>query len=128
MQYTTEKQAQYSLITVQEEKLNANIAPELKSVFVALHSEGVDSVILDLSAVRYTDSSGLSAILIANRLCNEKHGALVLLGVTEHVLKLITISQLEKILNILPTMEEAVDFVMMTALERDLQEGGEEDE
>lgn len=123
MHYTTETQEQYTLIKVQEEKLNANISPELKSVFVSLNNEGVDSFILDLSEVRYTDSSGLSAILIANRLCNEKRGALVIVGISEHVLKLITISQLEKILNILPTMEEATDFIMMTALERDLLEG-----
>jgi len=127
MQYTTEKQTQYTLIKIEEEKLNANISPELKSVFVSLNTEGVDSFILDLSAVRYTDSSGLSAILIANRLCNQKHGALVLIGVNEHVMKLIAISQLDKILNVLPTMAEAIDFVMMTALERELQEGEEEE-
>lgn len=125
MQYNTDKQDQYTLIKVQEEKLNAHLVPELKSIFVTLNNEGVHSFILDLSDVRYTDSSGLSAILIANRLCNESKGILVLIGVTEHVMKLIAISQLEKILHILPTQEEAVDLVLMTALERDLLEGEE---
>ncbi len=125
MQYSIDKQEQYTLIKVQEEKLHAHLIPELKSAFVTLNSEGVDSFILDLSEVRYTDSSGLSAILIANRLCNEAKGILVLIGITEHVLKLITISQLEKILHILPTHEEAVDLILMTALERDLMEGEE---
>jgi anti-anti-sigma factor len=125
MNYTTEKQEKYVLVQVQEEKLNAYIAPELKSVFLAITNEGADSIILDLTQVRYTDSSGLSAILIANRLCNERNGVLVLVGVSEHVMKLITISQLEKILNILPTVEEGIDLVLMTSLERDLSAGEE---
>jgi anti-anti-sigma factor len=120
MNYTTEKQEKYTLIQIQEEKLNAYIAPELKSMFVSLNAEGVDSFILDMSQVRYTDSSGLSAILVANRLCNELKGVLVLVGITEHVMKLITISQLEKILHILPTVPEAIDLALMTSLERDL--------
>jgi anti-anti-sigma factor len=120
MNYTTDKQEKYAAIRINEEKLNATVAPELKSVFVALNTEGMANLIVDLNEVKYIDSSGLSALLIANRLCNEKRGTLVLCGITEHVMKLIKISQLEKVLNILPTHEEAVDLVFMNDLEQSL--------
>ena len=120
MNYSTEKREKYTLIKIQEEKLNANLAPELKSVFVALSSEGFESFIVDLSEVRYVDSSGLSAILVGNRICNDKKGTLALTGINEHVQKLIKISQLEKVLNILPTTDECIDLVLMNALEKDL--------
>ena len=45
---------------------------------------------------------------------------------SDHTMKLIKISQLDSVLNILPTVEEAVDAVFMNELENDLKEGEEE--
>ena len=129
MKYSVDKQEKYTLLKLNEEKLDATVSPELKSTFVTLNAEGTKSFIVDLSDVKYVDSSGLSAILIANRLCNEQEGTLVLIGLTDHVMKLVKISQLEKVLNILNTVEEAVDLVMMNSLEKDLtQEAQNEDQ
>ncbi len=122
MKYSIDKQEKYIVLKLDEAKLDATLSPELKSTFVAMNAEGVKNMIINLSEVKYVDSSGLSAILIANRLCNEQNGTLVLIGVTEHVLKLIKISQLEKVLNILPTEEEAIDLVLMNEVEQDLKE------
>ena len=69
--------------------------------------------ILDLSEVKYVDSSGLSAILTANRLWKDI-GSFVLTGATHpHVKKLIEISRLETVLTIIPTLEESVDYIFM---------------
>lgn len=127
MKHSTNKQEKYTQITIEEEKLDAVVSPDLKGFFVNQHGEGVKNFILDLSHVKYVDSSGLSAILIGNRLCNEANGTLVLTGVTEHVMKLIRISQLEKVLSILPTVEEGVDLVFMNDLENNLKNGIEND-
>ena len=53
-------------------------------------------------------------------------GLFVLACINDHVMKLITISQLDKVLDLLPTIEEAVDRVMMNEIQGDL-ELGEED-
>lgn len=121
MTYTVDKQEKYTLLKLDETKLDATVSPELKSTFVTLNSEGTKSIVLDLANVKYVDSSGLSAILIGNRLCNEQQGALVLSSVSEHVMKLIKISQLEKVLNITPTVEEGIDLVFLNNLDSDLQ-------
>lgn len=121
MKYSVDKQEKYTLLKLDEEKLDATISPELKSTFVSMNAEGTQSFIVDLGSVKYIDSSGLSAILIANRLCNEQNGTLVLVSVTEHVMKLIKISQLEGVLNILPTIEEGIDLVFMNDIEKDLK-------
>jgi anti-sigma B factor antagonist len=44
-----------------------------------------------------------------------------LCGLSEEILKLVKLSQLDSILNITPTLQEAVDFVLMSELERDLR-------
>src|ERR1043166_3045099 len=107
MDFTVDKKDNYALIDIQAEKLDSNIAPNLKSELVVLNAEGVKNIILNLSHTRYCDSSGLSSILVANRLCKNAQGKLVLCNLQEGVKKLISISQLDSILSIAPTLEEA---------------------
>ena len=127
MKYSVEKAEKYTILKLEEEKLDSTIAPELKSELINIHTAGALNIILDFSSVKYVDSSGLSAILVANRLCESTDGSLVLCHLNEHVNKLITISQLTSVLNILPTKQEAIDSVFLNELEKDLK-GDEDDE
>jgi len=111
MIFTTEKKDKYTLLEIQVEKLDSNVAPILKSELVVLNSEGVKNIIMDLSKTRYCDSSGLSSILVANRLCKNSNGTFVLTGLQETVMKLISISQLDTILNIKPSVDQAVESI-----------------
>ena len=77
-------------------------------------------MVLDLSETRYIDSSGLSAVLIGHRGCRDSGGSFVLCGLQPAVAKLVTISQLDNVLKIVPTSQEAIDFVYMEEVERDL--------
>ncbi|MEQ9593551.1 MAG: STAS domain-containing protein [Cyclobacteriaceae bacterium] len=123
MKYTIDKQEKYSLLSLHEEKMDSSIAPNLKSEMITLHAEGVRNIILDLGEVKYTDSSGLSALLVGNRIFQEEGGIFVLSGLSEHTMKLIKISQLDSVLHILPTVAEAVDAVFMHEIEKDMKDG-----
>ncbi len=123
MKYSVDKQEKYSLIKLDEDKLDTNIAPNLKSDFLTLHAEGAKNLVLDLSAVKYIDSSGLSALLVGNRIFHEDGGLFVLSAITEHVMKLIKISQLDNVLNLFPTVEESIDAIFMNEIENDLTNG-----
>lgn len=111
MEFKIEKQDNHTLIQVLEEKLDTHIAPTLKSELVLVSGNGEKSIILDLSKCRYCDSSGLSAILVANRLCKNANGTFVLTGLNDAVERLITISQLDTVLNITKSIEEGVDLI-----------------
>ena len=117
----------YTVINVDEDKLDAVVAPDLKSEFVNLNADGFNNIIVHLAKVKYVDSSGLSALLIANRLCKDSGGIFILSSVGEHVMKLIYISQLDKVMNITKTLEEGVDLVLMDAVEKDLLKGEAEE-
>lgn len=123
MKYTIDKQEKYSLLKLHEEKLDSNVAPALKSELITLHAEGFRNIVLDLSEVKYTDSSGLSALLVGNRILQEDGGMFVLASLSDHTMKLIKISQLDSVLNIVPSVEEAVDAVFMHEIEKDMKEG-----
>ncbi len=127
MKFTVDRQEKHTAITLNESKLDTTIAPDVKSEIVKLQSDGVESLIINLKNVKYTDSSGLSAMLVANRIFKEK-GAFVLCEVQEHVMKLIKISQLDKVMDITNTEEEAVDLVFMNTLEKGFSEEGNSEE
>lgn len=69
------------------------------------------NIVLDLSQCRYCDSSGLSAILVANRLCKNANGIFVLTGLQTAVERLVTISQLDTVLNITASVEKAEELI-----------------
>jgi anti-anti-sigma factor len=111
MDFKIEKRDSYTLIQVLDEKLDTHIAPNLKSELVLISGNGEKNIILDLSNSRYCDSSGLSAILVANRLCKNAKGTFILTGLNEAVERLITISQLDTVLNIVESVDEAVKMI-----------------
>lgn len=113
MEFNIEKQKNYTLIQVLAEKLDTNVAPSLKSELVLISGKGEKNIILDLSKVKYCDSSGLSAILVANRLCKNANGSFVLTGLNDAVDRLITISQLDTVLNIAYSNGEAEDIIQV---------------
>ena len=92
MKYEIDKQDRYCVFTLDEKTINSIMAPQLKSEFVFLNNEGVKNLIFNMAAVDYVDSSGLSAILTANRLWKNM-GSFILTNIaSESVQKLINSS------------------------------------
>ena len=120
MKFSIDKQEKHLVFKLQEEKLDSTFSPNIKSEFVTLNAEGHGNIVFDLSETKYIDSSGLSSILVANRLCDNLGGRLALAGVNEHVMKLFKISQLDTVITILPTVEEAIDSIFMHQIEQEL--------
>ena len=120
MKFAQEKTEHYTILKVLSEKLDNSVSSDLKSEFLLLNKDGVSNIILDLTETRYCDSSGLSSVLVANRLCKNDDGTLVIVGLQPTVRKLISISQLESVLQIVPTVSEAIDYLFMESIEKDL--------
>ena len=122
MNFEIVKKESYTLVTSKVEKLDSQVVNELKSHFAAISSASERNIIFDLSSTRYCDSSGLSAILIGNRLCKDAKGSFIIAGVNSAIKKIISIAQLNKVLKILPTLSEAVDYLFMEEIERQLDD------
>lgn len=111
MNYQSHKTDQYATVKITNEKLDSSISAEIKAALVELNNEGFKNLIMDLSAVKYCDSSGLSSILVANRLCKNAQGTFVVSGLNEMVSKLISLSQLDSILKIVSNNDDAVKLI-----------------
>ena len=112
MDFETLKISDYTLIKVLSDRLDTNNAPDLKSELVAINTNGEKNIILDVSNCEYCDSSGLSAILVANRLCEDSIGTFILTGLQTDVEQIIRISMLHTVLIITETVEEAVSLLI----------------
>lgn len=121
MKFTIDKHEKYVLIKLNESKLNSLMAPHLKSELILMNTEGQRNIILDLSAVKYSDSSGLSSLLVGHRLCKNAGGSFIITGINEIISKLVVISQLENVLTIVPKVDEAVDLIFMEEIEKELK-------
>lgn len=112
MDFEITKTTDYTLIKVLKDRLDTINAPDLKSELVAINSNGENNIILDVSNCEYCDSSGLSAILVANRLCEDAIGTFILTGLQPDVEQIIRISMLHTVLIITKTVEEAVNLLI----------------
>lgn len=126
MQFNLNKHDKYTLMTLDEENIDTRIAPQLKSELVLLNSSGVRNIVLDIRQVKYADSSGLSAMLVGNRLCQSAGGSFAISGASDNVQKLIELSHLGDVLTVFDSAEAAIDQVFVDEIERDLAEETEE--
>jgi anti-sigma B factor antagonist len=101
----------YTLVKVLSERLDTTNAPDLKSELVVVNSKGEKNIVLDLSACTYCDSSGLRAVLVANRLCEDAIGVFILCGLQPDVENLIRISMLHTVLLITKSVTEAEELL-----------------
>jgi anti-sigma B factor antagonist len=123
MKSTIEKNERYTIFSLKEKNLTSHNSSDLKSEIAILVAEGYSSILLNLTELDFMDSSGLGALLNADRTTKENNGFLVIFGLNENNNNLIRIAKLDKVLLIAPTQKEAIDLLILGELERDLSEG-----
>lgn len=108
MQFEIKKNGTATVFRLKERRLDATISPELKGEFLVLCDGKTANLILDLSDVEFCDSSGLSALLIAERKMREHGGVVKLAGLQKKVMSLIKISHLDRAFSIYDTVAKAL--------------------
>ncbi|MFZ1518464.1 MAG: STAS domain-containing protein [Ignavibacteriaceae bacterium] len=109
MNFETKRIGDITVFKLNEKRLDTSISGLLKGEFtMILKVEGVNKMIIDLSEVESCDSSGLSAILVANRIISANEGQIRLAAPSEKVHMLIKITQLNRVLPVTDTVEHAL--------------------
>jgi anti-sigma B factor antagonist len=111
MNFQTTQQSGVAVVKTKVSKLDAVNAPELKAELLVLHKNGINRIVMDMTETKYCDSSGLSAILTANRLCKDTNGQFILCGLQNNVVKLVQIAQLDKVLVIVEDEKAALEHM-----------------
>ncbi len=96
------------VIRLKDERLDTNIAPDLKAQLLVLINDG-KRVLLNLEDVQYADSSGLGAILLGFRQARDGGGEFAICSVQKRVQSMIEIAQLSNVITIYDTQSEALE-------------------
>lgn len=100
---------QVSVVKLSERRLDANISGLVKGEFTNLvKNMNVRKLVIDLSDVESCDSSGLSTLLVANRLISSVHGGLRIVCPSKKILNLIEVTKLDRVLTLSNTIDEAL--------------------
>jgi anti-sigma B factor antagonist len=83
-------------------------APALKDNITEILQSGVTTLILDLTGVAFLDSTGLGALVEARAATSDAGGSLPLVCSQDRILKLFTITGLDGVFTIYPSIGDAV--------------------
>lgn len=97
------------LLTVQEERLDAHNSSELKTQMLKLFEEGKTSLVVDLHAVRFVDSSGLGALVSGFKNASSRNGSLKLAGLQLQVKSMFELTRLHRVFEIFGSADEAIE-------------------
>ncbi len=109
MQLNITEQDDIVRIEVQEERMDAHNSGDLKEQMLQLFDEGKYNLIIDLSAVRFVDSSGLGALVSGFKNASAREGSLKLCCLQPQVRSMFELTRLHRVFEIFATVEEAVD-------------------
>ena len=109
MHFSIEQEDATTVFQLKEPKLDSTTASQLKAEFLILAQPDVETLIVDLSAVEYCDSAGLSALLLAQRQMSAHGGDVRLVGLTPSVHALLSVTQLDRVFPIFSTLDDALD-------------------
>lgn len=108
MNIMTEKRADKTLLHIQEERIDAHNSSNLKDYILRLLDSGDTRLIVDLSDVRFIDSSGLGALLSGFKNAGLRQGSLTLAGLQPRVQSMFELTRLHRVFEIYPSPKDAL--------------------
>lgn len=111
MNITIENNNDRTLVTLNDERIDAHNSAELKDFLQHLMENGQISLIVDLAAVRFIDSSGLGALLSGYKNASLRQGNLILAGLQPRVQSMFELTRLHRVFEIYPSLDQALAIV-----------------
>lgn len=109
MQLNMTEQDDIVKINIEEERMDAHNSGDLKEQMLQLFDEGKCSLVIDLSAVRFIDSSGLGALVSGFKNASAREGNLKLCCLQPQVRSMFELTRLHRVFEIFTNMDEALE-------------------
>jgi anti-sigma B factor antagonist len=112
MNFSVDKENGLAIFHLHESRLESSNCADAKSEFLILCQSNIEVLIIDLSEVSFCDSSGLSALLLAERLLREREAGLIVVDALGKVRSLFDIAKLTDIIPLVDSVEEARSLII----------------
>jgi anti-sigma B factor antagonist len=97
------------IVYVLEERLDAHNSNDLKEEMQRLFQDGKKNILIDLSEVRFIDSSGLGALVSGFKNAITNQGNLKLSSLQPQVKSMFELTRLHRVFEIFPSAGEAIE-------------------
>ncbi len=108
MKISTRTEGAFTVTTIEEARMDAAIAPELKNYISQLLTDGVTRIILDISSVQFMDSSSLGALVSLLKMVGNR-GDLIIAGASGIVADLFKLTRMDRVFRMAPSVEAALE-------------------
>ena len=108
MNLNLEKIKGLSVLTIQDERIDAHNSAELKEYLLNMIESGEDHVAIQLKHVRFIDSSGLGALLFGHKHIAAKSGQFALTNIQQQVLSMFELTRLTRVFEIYADINEVL--------------------
>jgi anti-sigma B factor antagonist len=99
----------YSVIFINEERIDAHNSGELKDYLLQRIEQGDVNIVVQLEQVKFIDSSGLGALLSGFKHAATKSGKLVLACCNPRVLSMFELTRLNRVFEVYKDVSELFD-------------------
>lgn len=120
MEFKISTKPSYTLLTPIANDLDANLTAAISQKWNELRQSGSRNLILDLRNCINANETAAGHLTAFHEECYNNNESLVFTALQDSTLKVFKQQELDSVLNIAPTMAEAIDIVNMEILERDL--------
>ena len=107
MNLNQEKINGYTVLSIQEERIDAHNSGELKETILHIIEQGEVNIVVQLERVRFIDSSGLGALLSGHKNAVARSGKLALSNLQHQVLSMFELTRLNRVFEIYADLNEA---------------------
>ena len=108
------------VITVEDEKLAANMAEDLRLFLMTYLQASIKNIIINFENVKEIDRDVSQALLAVQKAFQDNKNSMVICNLREQVEMSLKEQDFLKVLNITPTESEAWDMVQLEEMEREL--------
>lgn len=108
MKITLDNRDGITILRFHDERLDAHNSQQFKEYLAQLWEQGTKYLILDLTEVRFVDSSGLGALLSGHKNATLKEGRFILAGVQTRVQSMFELTRLHRVFEIQLSVDNAL--------------------
>jgi len=109
MRLVEEKINGFTLLSIEEERIDAHNSEELKLTILHLIEDGEINIIVQLKNVRFIDGSGLGALLSGHKNASSKSGKIILITIQPQVFSMFELTRLDRVFEIYANLDEAIN-------------------
>jgi anti-sigma B factor antagonist len=107
MDYNFDLEGEFLVVTLSGDLIGEENGPEIIAELAEFNGNGDLNVIIDISNVRYINSSGIGVLITLLTKVRNKGGELCLINPSESVQKLLIITKLQAIFKVFDTIPDA---------------------